>query len=393
MIELPPGWIRVPLGELVKVVRPRVNPREANGLPFIGMDHVEAQTMRLLSTVPAATMKSAAVQFEPGDVLYGRLRPYLNKVYRPDFRGLGSSEFIALTPSQALDGDYLRYLLNSPDFVRFATSLNTGDRPRVDFKQISDYLVPLPRLDQQRRIVDALEAQMTRLQAGNEDIAAAKSRLQHYRSRVLASAIEGHDDWSVERLGDLLVSLRNGLSHKPQGTDGVRILRISAVRAMAVNLDDVRFLDRGKADDRFLIRDGDLLFTRYNGNPELVGVCGRVEGLRMPTLHPDKVIRGQVDEARAAPQYLEIALNTGMARKHIRRSVKTTAGQAGIAGTDLKAAPVPLPPFAQQQRIADDVHSQLAVAREAERSLAMAARRARGLRHTIITTAITGRLA
>lgn len=393
MIELPPGWIRVPLGELVKVVRPRVNPREANGLPFIGMDHVEAQTMRLLSTVPAATMKSAAVQFEPGDVLYGRLRPYLNKVYRPDFRGLGSSEFIALTPSKALDGDYLRYLLNSPDFVRFATSLNTGDRPRVDFKQISDYLVPLPRLDQQRRIVDALEAQMTRLQAGNEDIAAVKSRLQHYRSRVLASAIAGHDDWSVERLGDLLVSLRNGLSHKPEGTDGVRILRISAVRAMAVDLDDVRFLDRGKADDRFLIRDGDLLFTRYNGNPQLVGVCGRVEGLRMPTLHPDKVIRGQVDEARAAPQYLEIALNTGMARKHIRRSVKTTAGQAGIAGTDLKAAPVPLPPFAQQQRIAGDVQSQLAVAREAERSLAMAARRARGLRHTILTTAFTGRLA
>ena len=85
MTTLPSGWASVPLGELVEATRPRVNPRDADGLQFIGMDHVEPQTMRLLGTVPAPTMKSAAVQLEPGDVLYGRLRPYLNKVYRPQF--------------------------------------------------------------------------------------------------------------------------------------------------------------------------------------------------------------------------------------------------------------------------------------------------------------------
>lgn len=52
--------------------------RYAQGLPdapFIGMEHVEAHTMKLLGTVPAATMKSSAVHFKAGDVLYGRLRP------------------------------------------------------------------------------------------------------------------------------------------------------------------------------------------------------------------------------------------------------------------------------------------------------------------------------
>ena len=69
-----------PLGEVVKPTRPRVRPADHPDLPFVGMEHIEAHTMKLLGTVPASTMKSSAVHFGPGDVLYGRLRPYLNKV-------------------------------------------------------------------------------------------------------------------------------------------------------------------------------------------------------------------------------------------------------------------------------------------------------------------------
>jgi type I restriction enzyme S subunit len=247
-------------------------------------------------------------------------------------------------------------------------------------------------MDEQRRIVGAVEAQMTRLEAGSADLMAARKRVRCYRTQVLARATASDDGWRVEPLGELLTSLRNGLSHKPEGNDGVPILRISSVRAMSVDLEDIRFLERDKADDAFLVRDGDLLFTRYNGNPELVGVCGRVKGLRTPTLHPDKVIRGRVDEALADPRYLESALNTGGAREHIRRAVKTTAGQAGIAGADLKAAPVPLPPLPLQRRIAEAVNAELAVAIEVDRSLGAAARRVRALNQAVLDAAFSGRL-
>jgi type I restriction enzyme, S subunit len=132
----------VPLGQAVKPTRPRVNPSDYPELPFIGMEHVEAHSMKLLGTVPAGTMKSSAVHFKPGDVLYGRLRPYLNKVYRPSFEGLCSAEFIVLPENERVDGAYLQYFLNSADFVRYAAHLNTGDRPRVDFDQIALYEIP-----------------------------------------------------------------------------------------------------------------------------------------------------------------------------------------------------------------------------------------------------------
>lgn len=392
MKDLPPGWTSVPLMELVEATRPRVNPKEADGLPFIGMDQVESQTMRLLGTVPASMMKSAGVRFEPGDVLYGRLRPYLNKVYRPAFNGLGSAEFIVLTPSPHLDGDYLSYLLNSAHFVRFASGLNTGDRPRVDFKQIGTYPVPLPGLEVQRQIVETIDKQMSRLAAGSGELRTAQRRLRTFRSRVLSAAIDDHDGWEVVQLGDVLQSMRNGLSHKPEGEEGVRILRISAVRPMAVDLDDVRYLDPSKADAKFLLQPDDLLFTRYNGNPELVGVCGRVREVRAPTLHPDKVIRARVDDARVLPAYMEIALNTGMARRHIRQSTKTTAGQAGVAGSDLKRTPVPLPPLAHQELVAEAVNSRLAVAAEVSKWLVAAELRAGSLRRSVLAAAFLGQL-
>jgi len=87
------------------------------------------------------------------------------------FRALGSAEFLVLTPSERLDGEYLRYLLNSSDFVRFATGLNTGDRPRVDFKQLGRYPVPLPKLGDQKRIVGAIEQQLSRIEVAQAALA------------------------------------------------------------------------------------------------------------------------------------------------------------------------------------------------------------------------------
>src|SRR5260370_9918764 len=116
----------------------------------MGMEHVEAHTMRLLGTVGAASMKSGGNAFQSGDVLYGRLRSYLNKVYQPEFAGLCSGEFIVLPETCAAIGKFLKYRLNTGDFVRFASRIHTGDRPRVDFDQIKGFdLILPPRREQE----------------------------------------------------------------------------------------------------------------------------------------------------------------------------------------------------------------------------------------------------
>ena len=181
----------LPIGQVVTPTRPRVTPADYPRLPFIGMEHIEAHSMKLLGTVLAGTMKSSAVHFKPGDVLYGRLRPYLNKVYRPSFEGLCSAEFIVLPENERVDGAYLQYFLNSPAFVRYATHLNAGDRPRVDFDQLAPYEIPLPERFEQRRIVAEIEKQLSRLDEAVANLKRAKANLRRYKAAVLKAAVEG----------------------------------------------------------------------------------------------------------------------------------------------------------------------------------------------------------
>ena len=188
---LPVGWAKVSLSEIVEPRSGKALPSKTPDAKFIGMEHVEAHTMRLLGTVPASEMKSAANVFQKGDVLYGRLRSYLNKVYQPEFCGLCSGEFIVLPESPEISGSFLKYRLNAMDFVAFASHINTGDRPRVDFDQIKAFQLLLPPVREQQRIADALDELLSDLDAGVEALRRAQAKLALYRASVLKAAVQG----------------------------------------------------------------------------------------------------------------------------------------------------------------------------------------------------------
>ncbi len=129
--------------------------------------------------------------FEADDVLYGRLRPYLNKVFRPDFEGRCSPEFIVFRSLPYIESKYLQYLLNSSEFVAFASQLTQGDRPRVKFEQLASYPFPLPPLAEQQRIVAAIEKRLSQIDDGVTLLQRAQQRLKRYREAVLQAASEG----------------------------------------------------------------------------------------------------------------------------------------------------------------------------------------------------------
>jgi type I restriction enzyme S subunit len=136
-------------------------------------------------------MKSSSVHFYPGDVLYGRLRPYLNKVIRPDFEGLCSAEFIVFPQTSAANNAFVQYRINAADFVFFASHLDEGDRPRVDFGQIGAFAISLPPWCEQVRIVAKIEELFSDLDAAVAALEHAKAKLKRYRAAVLKAAVEG----------------------------------------------------------------------------------------------------------------------------------------------------------------------------------------------------------
>lgn len=201
------------------------------------------------------------------------------------------------------------------------------------------------------------------------------------------------DGWcwaSTEQLAHLV---RNGYSAKPASEGAVRILRISAVRPMSVDFADVRWLS-GSPDDYSddLVAKGDLLFTRYNGSPPLVGVAGLVRSVDRPTVHPDKLIKVRFIASELDLAYLELASNAGASRRFIERRTRTTAGQAGISGSDIKQMPIPLPPRAEQSRISAEADRLLTLADCERETVVSNALRTTRLRQSILKWAFEGRL-
>lgn len=168
------------------------------------------------------------------------------------------------------------------------------------------------------------------------------------------------EGWEWVRFGILLGELRNGISTKPElSQPGFPILRISAVRSGSVSLNEHRFLPRG-ADllAEYGLRDGDLLFTRYNGSLELLGVCGMVRGLgTTPLLYPDKLMRVRFDHGHVLPAYAELFFQSAAARDRLTAQSRSSAGQQGISGGDIKSQPFALPPFREQQRLVEAIEA------------------------------------
>ena len=410
MRELPDGWARVPLGDLVKTIRPRVSPHEADSLPFVGMDHVEPHTMRLLGTVPATSMKSAAVRFEPGDVLYGRLRPYLNKVYSPDFHGLASAEFIPMTPSERLDADYLRYVLNSADFVKFASGLNTGDRPRVDFKQLASFPVLLPPLSEQARVTLFVHNQLTRLHVASDYLRSARQRIVRYRDAVLTAESLGRSPGIADRqpsqagadgLPELpaawrwatidRVAKRVTVGHVgPMKTEyvdeGVPFLRSQNVRANRFEASGLKYISRTfhRSLAKSTLLPGDVVVVRSG---DVGTACVIPEELSEANCADLVIIQRPTD---VDPRFISYYLNSA-ARRLI------AAGRVGVALThfntrSVAGLPIPVPPPEEQSAIIQRVEYQLSVLDQLSREIAGAERHARALRNSVLTAALRGEI-
>lgn len=150
--------------------------------PYIGLENIESSTGRLIGD-PATTDQPAPLSsgeteslsntFEPGDVLFNKLRPYLAKAWVAAFPGRCTTELLVMQPLET-ESRFLRYICLSRDFVDAVDASTFGSKmPRADWDFIGNMTVPTPRISQQRAISDYLDRETARLDA----LVAAKERV------------------------------------------------------------------------------------------------------------------------------------------------------------------------------------------------------------------------
>ena len=196
--------------------------------------------------------------------------------------------------------------------------------------------------------------------------------------------------WGVIRFENICDLIRNGISVKPEGESGTKIFRISAVRPFQLNLDDYRFLNTDDVGD-FVLNNGDLLFTRYNGTRNFVGVCAEFKSNEI-YVYPDKLIRAVVNSTEINNTFLMYGFNTGISREFIESRIRTTAGQSGISGSDIKAIPVIICSLAEQTQIVAILESKLTACDQLAAELAKQLKQAELLKQAVLKAAFSGSL-
>jgi len=156
-----------PLRELVEERQEALNPQDypEHLFNYIGLENIQPVTGDLLDFQPkyGKEIRSKSKVFRQGDILYGRLRPYLNKVYLASgsvANGICSGEFYVLVPHRQVDPHLLRARLASRYVHPYVAALQTGSAlPRLELQDLLDIEVPLPPPEEQRMLARFLEEQ------------------------------------------------------------------------------------------------------------------------------------------------------------------------------------------------------------------------------------------
>ena len=199
--KIPTGWLDTPLGDVTSPSRNRVLPTDLPDERYIGLQHVESRAMRLVGHGYGRDVRSSSVRFFKGDVLYGRLRPHLNKVWVAEFDGICSSEFFIFPKVTDLSNHFLALRLHAADFVAFATAQVSGERPRTSFKRLSTFRILLPPRPEQDRIVARLESVLSRISRSQTVTRRAQKRAARYRDAVVIAAVTGEYTLSWRNAG------------------------------------------------------------------------------------------------------------------------------------------------------------------------------------------------
>lgn len=187
------SWEEKKLGKIVKNIKDKYEPMLNNKkcIKYIGLEHIEKNN-GIIGFGSSDDVKSLKTIFELGDILYGKLRPYLNKHDIAKFSGICSTDILVYRAEDFNTAKFMNYFMNTEKFIFYTVSNSKGiNLPRISEKEVSGILVNVPTLSEQSEIVRIIDGLFAKEQQAKELAENVLAKIALIKKAILARAFRG----------------------------------------------------------------------------------------------------------------------------------------------------------------------------------------------------------
>lgn len=381
--QVPEHWRTERLKTLMSNVIQQVTERQDADL-YVALEHVESWTGRLKLASSDSPFDSQVKCFGPGDVLFGKLRPYLAKVTRPTRAGVCVGEFLVLRPRiSSVTAPYMEQLLRSKPIIEEVNRSTFGAKmPRADWQFVGGMLVVLPPTPEQAAIVRYLDHTDRKVRRGIHARQQLIKLLTEQKQAIIQRAVtrgldpdvrlkpsgvpwlgDVPEHWEIRKVKYVLQTdgYRAGpfgstlitSQLNPSGTIGVLSPEHVARASMSLDIDLFLPETREREMSQFLVKGRDILFP-------IVGTLGRAMVVPRDVgkaIINQRLARLRPDETRVNSDYLALLMSKVTLYQELDRVECKGSILDHITKERILERPLPLPPLGEQRAILQFVNA------------------------------------
>lgn len=419
--NLPEGWVETFVDSVAESINYGFTAKSnshAKGPRYLRITDIQDGDVNWAS-VPFCELppsKRGLYTLRPGDLVFARTGATTGKSYLisacPD--AVFASYLIRVRPTHAVIPKFLACFFQTPSYwEQISENVSGSAQPNCNASKLSRIAVRLPPVDEQRRIVAAVEPLLARVKAAQDRLDKIPTILKRFRQAVLAAGCNGRltaewrarnpngatadaivttirqrremaagtpaqkerikeiyrrseesdasdlpDTWGFVALNKLCESFDYGTSTKSQPSGKVSVLRMGNIQNGRIDWADLVYTSDQDEIDKYRLLPNTVLFNRTN-SPELVGKTGLYRGER-PAIFAGYLIRAN-HEPELDPEYLNLCLNTSQAREFCRMVKTDGVSQSNINAQKLGTFEVPFCSLPEQREIVRRVNSLFAL--------------------------------
>jgi type I restriction enzyme S subunit len=361
--QIPADWEVTPLGNVLRIRGEGTQPSTMGTARYVGLEHIDSGSPKLKRWGIESEVRSSKNKFYAGDILYGKLRPYLDKVALAEWEGICATDILVFKSERAKGSpEYLVDLLHTAEFLNFAISTTTGvNHPRTSWNSVNKFTFGLPPLPEQKKIAAILSKIQQAIEVQEKIIEVTKELKKTLMAKLFTEGLHGEElketeiglmpkSWEVTTVGSVMSRLQYGISVRGERDGKYPILRMNNLQGGYVSVADLQRVNlEEKQYQKFKLAMGDILFNRTNSH-ELVGKAGIFLESADYTF-ASYLIRLESKREVISPAFVNYYLNLQSTQNRLKTLAQRGVGQSNISAGRLSGFKMPLCALHEQNQI------------------------------------------